>query len=33
MSANIIDKHLYFIYMDIYNYNIPDNTKVATVRP
>ena len=34
MSANVIDKHLCnIINMDIENYNIPENTKVATIRP
>ena len=34
MSANVIDKHLCnIINMDIENYNVSDNTKVATVRP
>ena len=34
MSANLIEKHLCnIINMDIENYNVPDNTKVATVRP
>ena len=30
----MIEKHLYtIINMDIDNYNVPDNTKVATARP
>ena len=34
ISANVIDKHLCnIINVDIENYNVPDNTKVATVRP
>ena len=34
MSANVTDKHLCNIKnMDIENYNVPDNNKVATVRP
>ena len=34
MFANVIDKHLRnIINMDIENYIVPDNTKVATVRP
>ena len=34
MSANVIDKHLCnIINMDIENYNVPENTKVATIRP
>ena len=34
MSANVTIKHLCnMIYMNIDNYNAPDNTKVATVRP
>ena len=34
MSANVTDKHLCNVRnMDIENYNVPDNTKVATVRP
>ena len=34
MSANVIDKHLCnIINMDIANYNVPENTKVATIRP
>ena len=34
MSANVIGKHLWIIInMDIDNYNVPDNNKVATVRP
>ena len=34
MSANVIDKHLCnMINMDVDKYNVPDNTKVATVRP
>ena len=34
MSANVIDKHLCnIINMDIENSNVPENTKVATIRP
>ena len=34
MSANVTDKHLCnTVNMNIDNYNVPDNTKVATVRP
>ena len=34
MSANVIDKHLCnIINMDFENYNVPENTKVATIRP
>ena len=33
MPANVIDKHLYNINMDNENYNVPDNTEVAAVRP
>ena len=33
MSANVIYKHLCNINMDIENYNVPENTKVATIRP
>ena len=34
MSANVTGKHLCNILnMDIGNYNVTDNTKVATVRP
>ena len=34
MSTNVIDKHLCnIINMDIENYNVPENTKVATIRP
>ena len=34
MSVNMIEKHLCnIINMDIDNYNVPDNTKVATARP
>ena len=34
MSANVIDKHLCnIINVDIENYNVPENTKVATIRP
>ena len=34
MSANVIGKHLCnIINMDIENYNVSDNTKVATARP
>ena len=34
MSANVIDKHLCnIINMDIENYKVSDNTKVATGRP
>ena len=33
MSADVIDKHLCNINMHIENYNVPDNAKVATVRP
>ena len=34
ISVNLIEKHLCnIINMDIENYNVPDNTKVATVRP
>ena len=34
VSANVTDKHLCnIINMNIDNYNVPDNTKVATVKP
>ena len=34
ISTNVVDKHLCnIINTDIQNYNVPDNTKVATVRP
>ena len=34
ISAKVIDKHLCnIINIDIENYNVPDNTQVATVRP
>ena len=34
MPANVTDKHLYnIINMDNENYNVPDNTEVAAVRP
>ena len=34
MSVNMIEKHLCnLINMDIDNYNVPDNTQVATARP
>ena len=34
ISANVIGKHLSnIINVDIENYNVPDNTKAATVRP
>ena len=34
MSENVTDKHLCnIISMDIGNYNVPGNIKVATVRP
>ena len=34
MSVNMIEKHLYnIINMDIDNYDVSDNTKVATARP
>ena len=34
MSANVTGKHLWnIINMDIESYNVPDNSKVETVRP